>query len=150
MRLGRNQELDLNLFAKKGIGKMHAKWSPVATCIMRKEPVVDLDGDLINRTLTLEQKKGFVDSCPRKVYKFNEIKGEIDIEDADKCTLCDECTRYLDGIKKDKDKIVRIGEKDDKFLFTVESTGSLTPDDIVRRSIKVLISKLATLSSEMK
>jgi len=28
------------MIAKKGIGKIHAKWSPVATCIMRKEPIV--------------------------------------------------------------------------------------------------------------
>lgn len=35
-RLAKNQQLDFELVAKKGIGKIHAKWSPVSTCIMRK------------------------------------------------------------------------------------------------------------------
>ncbi|MFN9910152.1 MAG: hypothetical protein ACK56F_29240 [bacterium] len=36
MLLSRNQQLDISMVAKKGIGKTHAKWSPVSTCIMRK------------------------------------------------------------------------------------------------------------------
>jgi DNA-directed RNA polymerase alpha subunit len=35
MMLSRNQQIDMNMVAKKGIGKIHAKWSPVSTCIMR-------------------------------------------------------------------------------------------------------------------
>lgn len=35
-KLAKNQTLDFELIAKKGIGKVHAKWSPVATCTMRK------------------------------------------------------------------------------------------------------------------
>ncbi len=36
MKLSKNQQLDMNLVAKKGIAKTHAKWSPVSTCQMRK------------------------------------------------------------------------------------------------------------------
>lgn len=36
MMLSKNQQLDLAMVAKKGIGKTHAKWSPVSTCSMRK------------------------------------------------------------------------------------------------------------------
>ena len=42
-KLAKNQVLDFELIAKKGIGKIHAKWSPVATCIMRKQPIVEID-----------------------------------------------------------------------------------------------------------
>ena len=48
MKLGNNQQLEFQLQAKKGIGKQHAKWSPVATCIMHKQPIVQLDEDKIN------------------------------------------------------------------------------------------------------
>ena len=37
------------MVAKKGIGKIHAKWSPVSTCAMRKQPVVRIDEEVINR-----------------------------------------------------------------------------------------------------
>jgi DNA-directed RNA polymerase alpha subunit len=40
------------MIAKKGIGKTHAKWSPVSTCIMRKQPLVTLDHEIINKKLT--------------------------------------------------------------------------------------------------
>ena len=43
MKLSKNQIIDFTLIAKKGNAKTHAKWSPVATCIMRAEPIVELD-----------------------------------------------------------------------------------------------------------
>lgn len=54
MMLSKNQQLDLTMVARKGMGKMHAKWSPVSTCAMRKQPVVKLDDEVVNRALTLE------------------------------------------------------------------------------------------------
>lgn len=62
----------MNLVARKGIAKTHAKWSPVSTCQMRKQPTVELDEDKINRGLDVEKKKEFIAVCPRKVFKFNE------------------------------------------------------------------------------
>ena len=72
VKLAKNQVLDFDLVAKKGIGKIHAKWSPVATCVMRKQPLVEIDHEKLNRELTEEQRRTFVKKCPRKVYKFNE------------------------------------------------------------------------------
>lgn len=43
MKLRKNQQLDFKLIARKGTALTHAKWSPVATCMMRAEPIVDLD-----------------------------------------------------------------------------------------------------------
>lgn len=80
------------MVAKKGIGKMHAKWSPVSTCAMRKQPVVKIDDEAVNRALTLEQKKQFVAKCPRKVFGINQLKQTVEIENADQCSLCQECT----------------------------------------------------------
>ena len=36
-KLKKNQELDMHLIAKKGIGKEHSKWSPVCTVIMQQQ-----------------------------------------------------------------------------------------------------------------
>ena len=49
MMLSKNQQLDVTMVAKKGIGKTHAKWSPVSTCAMRKQPVVAIDEEVLNR-----------------------------------------------------------------------------------------------------
>jgi DNA-directed RNA polymerase alpha subunit len=137
------------MVAKKGIGKTHAKWSPVSTCTMRKQPTVAFDQDTLNRVLSLQQKQVFVTKCPRKVFKLNNFKQTIEIENADNCSLCQECTKYSREVGLPA-KTVLIGENDDKFIFTVEGTGALSPEDIVLRSIKILHGKLSFLADAMQ
>jgi DNA-directed RNA polymerase I and III subunit RPAC1 len=44
---------------------------------------------------------------------------------------------------------VTVGEKDDKFIFTVESTGVLPPEEIVVRALRILRNKLENLKDVM-
>jgi DNA-directed RNA polymerase alpha subunit len=152
MKLSKNQILDMDLVAKKGTAKLHAKWSPVATCQMRKEPTVEIDQDKINGgvagSLTVEKRKDFVNTCPRKVYRFNELRNAVEIEDADKCILCIECVRFAQA--EGLERAVKIGERDEKFVFTVESTGVMPPEMIVTRALTILKDKLQELSLSMK
>lgn len=37
-KLRENQEINLEIYAEKGIGKKHAKWSPVSTAFYRLMP----------------------------------------------------------------------------------------------------------------
>ena len=137
----------MTLVARKGTGQIHAKWSPVATCSMRKEPIVEIDQDKINRDLDMNKRKQFVASCPKNVYKFNELRNAVEIEDADKCILCIECFRYAQA--QGLERAVNISERDDKFIFTVESTGVLAPEEIVHRAIQILVGKLKVLAEAM-
>tara|TARA_B110000285_G_C14769789_1_gene443461 strand:+ start:380 stop:622 length:243 start_codon:yes stop_codon:yes gene_type:complete len=52
VKLAKNQQLDFELIAKKGIGKIHAKWSPVSACIMLKQPIVELDQEKMQKEMT--------------------------------------------------------------------------------------------------
>lgn len=137
----------MNLVARKGIGKTHAKWSPVSTCTMRKEPIVEIDQDKINRELDIPFRKQFVQSCPRNVFKFNELRSAVEIEDSDKCILCQECFRFAQT--QGLERAIRIGERDDKFIFSVESTGVMSPEDIVMKALAILIAKIKTLNESL-
>ena len=75
--------------------------------------------------MTIDQRKTFVKSCPRKVFSFDEIRQAVDIEDVNKCNLCNECNKY--SIEQGISNTVRIDEVQNRFIFTVESTGALTP-----------------------
>ena len=45
--------------------------------------------------------------------------------------------------------MIRIGERDNKFIFTIESTGALSPEDIVLKAFVVLRTKLQMLKDAM-
>lgn len=147
MKLSKNQEIDFKLIAKKDNAKAHAKWSPVATCLMRMEPIVRLNTDELKK-LNAQEKEEFVKRCPRKVYSYNRNTHTIEIEEADKCNLCNECVKYvtedLEHIKYEQPPVV-IDEVQNKFIFTIEGTGALPCDRIVIEALRILKEKLKTL-----
>ena len=43
LQIGRGQGFSATCKAIKGTGKQHSKWSPVALCVFRQEPVIELN-----------------------------------------------------------------------------------------------------------
>jgi len=145
-KLKRNQELDIHMIAKKGVGKEHAKWSPVSTCVMQHVPEIEFpQGKFVIDNLTIKQKKEFVESCPSKVYRFDEIRKTVEVENKLNCTFCEECLVKLDSFNVDHTKAVRIQAENNKFLFKVETVGSLKPEYVVEEAVKILKDKLINI-----
>ena len=106
-KLKKGQSINMTLTAKKGIGKTHAKWSPVCTCVMKPIPkveILDMDGDNFLQKLDAENKKKFCEACPCKVFRYDEGKDEIVMEKSDKCTFCEECLIATQELIKKKRK----------------------------------------------
>lgn len=143
VKLGKNQKIDVQCIVRKGTGKEHAKWSPVSTVAVQQVPKITIDSNGIS-TLTEDQKLKIVESCPANVYKYDPEKEVIDIENLGECMQCQECTMCASSFGKDD--VIKVDLEPDQFLFTLESTGSLAPEDIVLKAMDILLDKFAELT----
>ncbi|KYM99314.1 PREDICTED: DNA-directed RNA polymerases I and III subunit RPAC1 [Cyphomyrmex costatus] len=140
-------EIHLFMHAVKGIGKDHAKFSPVATASYRLLPVIQLnksvrdeDADLLKSCFSpgvievVEQetssgqkyrearvKNARYDSCSRNVYRYDQLKN------------CVEMSRVKDH-----------------FIFTIESVGTLSPAVLFIEAVKVLQNKCRSFLAELE
>lgn len=128
-KLRPGQEIDLELHCIKGIGKEHAKWSPVGTASYRLMPNIRLLQDIKG-----DDAIKFAKCFPSGVVEV--IKGKAVVIDARKDTVSRECLRHAEF--KDKVALERI---QDHFIFTIESIGQLPAQDLLVEACNVLIEK---------
>ncbi|XP_065355743.1 DNA-directed RNA polymerases I and III subunit RPAC1 [Calliphora vicina] len=132
-------EFDLKLVAVKGVGKDHAKFSPVATAFYRLLPEIKLKREVKGKDAILLQKcfspevigidddeRAYVknaryDTCSRNVYRYPELADSVEMS--------------------------RIR---DHYIFSVESVGALKPDVIFVEAVKVLKKKCRKFLDEIE
>ena len=130
-KLTPGMEIDLECYCVKGIGRTHAKWSPVCTAYYR----------LINKINILEEIKGddaqeLSQLCPKGVFVVNK-KGKAEVGNVRECTSCREC------IRQEKFKnLIELGKVADHYEFHIESVGMYKPENIFFRAIEVLKAKI--------
>ena len=83
----------MKMVALKGFGKMHSKWSPVSIATYQFEPIILLNQE-VAQSLTQTEKEGFVNSCPKQVYKLNSKTSNIEIDKMQECIFCEDCIKY--------------------------------------------------------
>lgn len=137
MRSG--HELDLKLVAVKGLGKDHAKFSPVATAYYRLLPEIRL-----NRAVTGEDAKQLQKCFSPGVIQIDGSGGAY-VADA----RYDSCSRNVYRYPKLADAVTA-SRVQDHFMFTVESVGALPPDTIFIEAVKVLKKKCRTFLDELQ
>ncbi|EST05994.1 DNA-directed RNA polymerase, insert domain protein [Kalmanozyma brasiliensis GHG001] len=140
-KLRPGQELDLELHCEKGIGKDHAKFSPVATATYRLLPHIQL-----LQPIPTENIDKFVACFPPGVIGVEGSGSERKafVKDARKDTISREVFRH----EEFEDK-VKLGRVRDHFLFDLESTGIIKPERLLPEAIKTLRSKIATLRKSL-
>lgn len=144
-KLRPGQHIEFEAHCCKGVGKDHAKFSPVATAAYRLLPAIDFI-----QPVTGALAEELVAMCPLKVFDIEDLGGTSSKKSKPNtggekravvarprdCTMCRECIRKEGWAER-----VKLRRKSDHFIFTVESTGCLAPIEIVREAIAILKSK---------
>ncbi|EDW77592.1 uncharacterized protein Dwil_GK24584 [Drosophila willistoni] len=132
-------EMDLRLIAVKGLGKDHAKFSPVATAYYRLLPLIKLNREVSGKDAYLLQ------SC------FSP--GVIGIDENENAYVKD--ARYDSGSRNvyrysHLADAVTLARVRDHYIFTVESVGALKPEVIFIEAVKVLKKKCRSFIDEIE
>jgi len=152
VKLGPRQSLIVKCWAQMGVGKIHARFNPTATVAMRHEPDIRLNRELLER-LPGKVKAWFVKQCTPGVFAYDKATEQVVLVSAKKATNIDEIRRLGAKIQKDSDfaeNIVSVGFVPDRFVFTVEPSGALSPAQILDSALAVLEGKLDSLAADFR
>ena len=142
-KLRPGQEIDLVAHACKGVGRDHAKFSPVATAYYRMMPEVTLLRDVTGRDAQILK-----DKCPNDVFDIEDLGNgsqKAVVKNARNCTVCRECIR--DKSWTDRVELSRVRNH---FIFSIESTGVLPAKEIFLRAMKVLKNKFRKTKEDLQ
>lgn len=141
-KLRPGQEIDMRIEYLKGIGRTHAKFSPVATASYRLLPTIEILEEIRGEAATR-----FKDSFSKGVVEIERRNGE-DVARIVNPRM-DTCSRNV-LMYDDLASKVRLGRKLDHFIFSVESVGMLPPDVLVKESIKVMLGKCKSFLDQIE
>eukprot|EP00177_Eucheuma_denticulatum_P004618 GFKZ01008405.1.p1 GENE.GFKZ01008405.1~~GFKZ01008405.1.p1 ORF type:complete len:322 (-),score=44.97 GFKZ01008405.1:696-1661(-) len=156
-KLARGQRIHMTMLARKGMGKDHAKWSPVCTVSYRiVPPAVELVLDRLNELLSMEQRKELV-SFSQGLLKMNDTSGALEYETPflmGRIAVTPDTTRrsgelaVMAGGKASE--VVKFNSKVERFEFTAETTGALSPRRVFSMALDILFQKIEMLSAHQR
>ena len=143
----RGQVINCEANVRKGVGKMHASFSPVSGCSMRRHPVVTIHEDVFESVATQEElrqvQEKIVDSCPVKVFGIDDETGRLRVMNPERCMFCNECVACASQQKVDG--LVSVRPHEEGFIFEFETTGSRPAKDVLREAFRVIKNKMTMI-----
>jgi DNA-directed RNA polymerase I and III subunit RPAC1 len=133
-KLRPGQGITVTMHAVKGLGKDHAKFSPVATASYRLLPTIEIVGGGIMG----KAAERFAACFPEGVVEV--VDGEAKVMSARKDTVSREVLRHEEFRGR-----VELGRVRDHFIFSVESVGQWDADAVFLESVGVLQAKVNRL-----
>lgn len=137
------------LYAEKGIGQKHAKWSPVSTAWYRLHPHVEVLDEVRGQDAVqlaednpgLFRVKTLADGSNR-VQVMNERDYSMD-----RNCIAPGRKRPSDG--RPWSDFIKLKLKKRHYIFRIETVGQYKAHDLLREAIKILIEKLETFKKEV-
>lgn len=129
LKLRGDEEVELEAIAQLGTGLEHAKWQPTTVAAYKYYPEITID------TEKCEACADCASECPRVVLEFDETENKILVVDPENCSMCKTC------VKDCEMEAITVEGREDKFIFQLESDGSLKPEEVISAACDILAAK---------
>ncbi|MEM4434799.1 MAG: DNA-directed RNA polymerase subunit D [Sulfolobales archaeon] len=134
LKLGPQQRVVLEAWARLGRGKEHIKWSPATISVLTYIPKVIISADRCTMCGLCAEY------CPTKAITIRA--GEI-VVDESKCTLCRQCVKVCGS------EAIDLSWRKDEYKLRIESSGALSPERIVSEAMLQIRKKLVELREQL-
>lgn len=148
-KLRPGQSIEAECRAELGIGRDHAKWSPVATASYRLLPEI-----IIHNAILDEDAKKLKSVCPMNVFDIEDITingvthQQGVVARPRNCSMCRECIRGDEPWQTNNN--IELRRVRNHFIFSIESVGQYKPQDILRKSLNILSNKSQQLKLQLE
>ncbi len=127
VKLDDTQALLIYATAELGTAKQHAKWQPTNGVAYKYYPEIEIDQDSCNLCGEC------VESCPKEVLDIEDE--ELIIADLEGCKFCSLCEEVC------APGAIDVSGREDKFILTFETDGSLTSEEVLKEGLQILKGK---------
>jgi DNA-directed RNA polymerase subunit D len=131
VKLTKGQKVVIEARAVLNTGREHAKWQPTLVCGYKNYPVVTISD-------ACDACGMCVDECPRGVLAVKGKKVEVVNGKLPDCSMCRLCERACVATGIGEEPAIRISAEPDRFIFVVESDGSLPVKEIMERALRYI------------
>lgn len=150
-KMVKGQKLKFDAIVRKGVGKIHSKWSPACGVTFQTKPVIKLFPRKLKK-ISLEQQKNIVNACCTGLFRINEQATNgvyIEVNDITKCRFCGGAADYCDeelGMKN----VIQITDDDSEYWFTIETNGSMPAQLLFKKALRILQQKFKNVENSLK
>nr|WP_321350859.1 DNA-directed RNA polymerase subunit D [uncultured Methanoregula sp.] len=142
VKLTKGQKLVIEAKAVLNTGRNHAKWQPTLVCGYKNHPVVTISD-------TCDACGMCVDECPRDILEAKGKKVGVKNGKLPDCSMCKLCERACLASGIGDEPAIRISAEKDRFIFVVESDGSLPAREIMNRALLYIKEQADELSKQL-
>ena len=132
-KLRPGQTIHLEAHCNRGIGKDHAKFSPVCTASYRLMPEIEIVQDVY------DDRADLLMSLMRGVFEIvqtSDGRRKVQVKNPMNCTMS---RNFMS--EDDLAASIKVRRVPDHFIFSVETVGAIKPEDLLRRALLVLVDK---------
>jgi DNA-directed RNA polymerase subunit D len=141
IKIEKNSKIIVEAYAVLGIAKDHVKWQSVSNCAYRYYPEIQFDESKIK---DLAEKELIVKMCAENLYELNNNTLKLKDEYWKTCTVCKDCE------ENSSNDAIKVGWKDDTYIFSIETDGQHSFDVLIKKTFDIFLEKINEFTENLE